>query len=388
MAGLALPPRTRGARRMALEVFKSIEKYGHEQLALFTNQAVGLRAIVAIHNTSLGPALGGCRMWTYGTDLEAIEDCLRLSRGMTYKAAAAGLNLGGGKAVIVGDAKKDKSEALFRAFGRFVESLNGRYITAEDVGTDVNDMEYVYMETRYVTGVAPAHGGSGDPSPVTAYGVLQGIKACVHEVKSGEESLRGMTVAIQGLGNVGYNLLKYLLDDGAKVIATDIDRERCERVAKDHKGVEIVSPEAILTANADILAPCAMGAILNDDTIPKLKVKIVAGGANNQLKEDKHGAELKKRGILYAPDYVINAGGLINVYNELEGYNRERALRMTRGIYYNLLRTFEIAKKKDLPTNVAADRMAEERIETVSRSRRAFLGVNPGPLRQLEFRRD
>jgi leucine dehydrogenase len=372
---------------MALEVFKSIEQYGHEELVLFTNKDVGLKAIVAIHNTTLGPALGGCRMWTYKSDLEAIEDALRLSRGMTYKAAAAGLNLGGGKAVIVGDAKKDKSEPLFRAFGRFVESLNGRYITAEDVGTDVNDMEYVYMETRYVTGVAPAHGGSGDPSPVTAYGVLQGIKACVQETK-GSDELRGMSVAIQGLGNVGYNLLKYLLDEGARVIATDIDRERCERVAKDHKGVEIVSPDEIFAVNTDIFAPCAMGAIINDETLPKLKFKIVSGGANNQLKEDKHGAELKKRGILYAPDYVINAGGLINVYNELEGYNRERALRMTRGIYYNLLKTFAIAKKDNIPTNLAADRMAEERIETVSRSRRAFLGVNPGPLRQLEFRRN
>src|SRR3954466_11264614 len=255
---------------MALEVFKSIEQYGHEQVALFTNKEVGLRAIIAIHNTALGPALGGCRMWTYASDLEAIEDCLRLSRGMTYKAAAAGLNLGGGKAVIVGDSKHSKSEGLFRAFGRFVESLNGRYITAEDVGTDVNDMEYVYMESRYVTGVTPAHGGSGDPSPVTAYGVLQGIKACVMET-SGTEELRGKTVAIQGLGNVGYNLLKYLLDEGAKVIATDIDRERCEKVAKDHKGVEIVASDAIFTVNADIFAPCAMGAILNDDTLPKLK---------------------------------------------------------------------------------------------------------------------
>lgn len=371
---------------MGLEVFGNLEKYGHEQLALFTNKDVGLKAIVAIHNTTLGPALGGCRMWTYASDLDAIEDALRLSRGMTYKAAAAGLNLGGGKAVIVGDAKKEKSEGLFRAFGRFVESLNGRYITAEDVGTDVNDMEYVYMETRFVTGVTPAHGGSGDPSPVTAYGVLQGIKACVQET-TGAEELKGMTVAIQGLGNVGYNLLKYLVDEGAKVIATDIDRERCEKVAKEHKNVEIVSPDAIFTVNADIFAPCAMGAILNDDTIPKLKFKIVSGGANNQLKEDRHGTELRKKGILYAPDYVINAGGLINVYNELEGYNRERALRMTRGIYYNLLKTFAIAKKENIPTNLAADRMAELRIETVSRARRTFLGVNPGPLRQLEFRR-
>ncbi|HVO30076.1 MAG TPA: Glu/Leu/Phe/Val dehydrogenase, partial [bacterium] len=319
-----------------MEVFGNLEKHGHEQLALFTNKDVGLKAIVAIHNTTLGPALGGCRMWTYANDLDAIEDCLRLSRGMTYKAAAAGLNLGGGKAVIVGDAKKMKSEGMFRAFGRFVESLNGRYITAEDVGTDVNDMEYVYMETRYVTGVAPAHGGSGDPSPVTAYGVLQGIKACVYQTTQ-DESLKGKTVAIQGLGSVGSNLMKYLLDEGAKVIATDIDRERCEKMAKEHKGVEIVQPDAIFTVNADIFAPCAMGAILNDDTIPKLKFKIVAGGANNQLKEDRHGTELKKKGILYAPDYVINAGGLINVYNELEGYNRERALRMTRGIFYNLL---------------------------------------------------
>lgn len=368
-----------------LSVFKGLERYGHEELVLCTNKDVGLRAIIAIHNTNLGPALGGCRMWTYENDLEAIADALRLSRAMTYKAAAAGLNLGGGKSVIIGDPKKDKSEALFRAFGRYVESLNGRYITAEDVGTDVNDMEYAYMETRYVTGVAPAHGGSGNPSPVTAYGVLQGIKACALEVM-GDENLKGKTVAIQGLGSVGTHLAKYLLNEGAKIVATDIDKEHSHRLGSE-LGIELVEPDEIYGVDADVFAPCALGAVINDETIPQLNCKIVAGGANNQLQEDSHGTDLLKKGILYAPDYVINAGGLINVYNELEGYNRERAMRMTRGIYYNLRKIFAIAKAQELPTNKAADHLAQERIRTVAKFKSTFLGVNPGPMRQLQFHR-
>jgi leucine dehydrogenase len=306
-------------------------------------------------------------MWPFKSDEEALTDVLRLSRGMTYKAAAAGLNLGGGKAVIIGDSKVDKSEALFRAFGRYIQSLNGLYITAEDVGTDMEDMELILTETRWVTGVSPAHGGSGDPSPVTAYGCLQGIKAALRE-RFGEPDLEGRTVAIQGLGSVGYYLAKYVKDEGAKVFGCDIDDESADR-ANAELGVELVSTDEIMEVECDILAPCALGAVLDEETIPKLRCGIVAGAANNQLaNEERDGRELHARGILYAPDFVINAGGLINVYNELGGeYNRERALRMTRGIYLNMMRVFQISKEDEIATYLAADRLAEERIETIKK---------------------
>jgi leucine dehydrogenase len=287
---------------------------------------------------------------------------------MTYKAAAAGLNLGGGKAVIVGDPKKAKSEVLFRAFGRYVDSLGGLYITAEDVGTDMEDMEIILTETRWVTGVSPAHGGSGDPSPVTAYGVLQGMKAAARwEFGDGADTvLDGRSVAIQGLGNVGRHLAAYLRDEGVKLFGCDIDPEVTAEAA-DKYGVEIVPPDEIYDMKCDMFAPCALGAVLNDATIPRLRCKIVAGAANNQLEDgDRHGRELGNRGILYAPDFVINAGGLINVYNELTGnYNQERALRMTRGIYLNLTRVFQIAKAEKIPTAQAGNRVAEERIAKI-----------------------
>ncbi len=349
-----------------------MEEFGHEEVIFCQNKDVALRAIIAIHDTTLGPALGGTRMWPYKTEEEALLDALRLSRAMTYKAAAAGLNLGGGKAVIIGDPKKDKSEALFRAFGRFVESLKGRFITGEDVGIDVNDIEYMYMETRYVSGLSPAHGGGGDPAPVTAFGVLQGMQACVQE-KLGRDSLKGLSVAVQGLGHVGFNLAARLLDEGAHVIGTDIDPEKVERARSELK-IEIVNPEEIYDVDAHIFAPCALGAVLNDQTIPRMRFQIIAGAANNQLEEDRHGVELHRRGILYAPDYVINAGGLINVYVELEGYDRERALRMTRGIYYNLRRVFDISKRENIPTFQAADRLVEERIAMVRRLKSMYTG--------------
>ncbi len=348
-----------------MEFFERIVDMGHERVLLCSNPDVGLRAIIAVHSTVLGPGLGGCRIWPFESDEDALIDALRLSRGMTYKAAAAGLNLGGGKAVIIGDPKTIKSEALFRSFGRYVESLNGLYITAEDVGTDMEDMELILTETRWVTGVAPAHGGGGDPSPVTAHGVFQGIKAAAAE-HWGEPGLAGKSVAIQGLGSVGYYLASYLREEGAKLFGADIDREQANKAASE-LGVELVAPDEILEIDCDVLAPCALGAILNAESIPKLRCQIVAGGANNQLAdEERDGLALHDRGILYAPDFVINAGGLINVYNELGGdYNRERALRMTRVIYLNLKRVFEISKEERLPTGVAADRLAEERIETV-----------------------
>jgi leucine dehydrogenase len=345
-------------------MFHEMVKMGHERVLLCSNPDVGLKAIIAVHSTVLGPGLGGVRMWSYKSDEEALTDALRLSRGMTYKAAAAGLSLGGGKAVIVGDPKKDKSETLFRSFGRYVASLGGLYITAEDVGTDMEDMELILTETRWVTGVSPAHGGSGDPSPVTAYGTLQGIKAAVRW-NGGASEIGDRSIAIQGLGSVGHFLAEYLLEQGAKVFGCDIDEEAVERAREI--GVEIVPPEEIFDVECDIFAPCALGAILNDETIPKLRCKIVAGAANNQLAdEETHSLMLHERGILYAPDFVINAGGLINVYNELlGGYNQERALRMTRTIYLNLMRVFEIARRDGVTTALAADRVAEERIATV-----------------------
>ncbi|HKV08436.1 MAG TPA: Glu/Leu/Phe/Val dehydrogenase dimerization domain-containing protein, partial [Thermoanaerobaculia bacterium] len=265
-----------------MELFQQMVSMGHERVLFCSNPEVGLKAIIAVHSTVLGPGLGGVRMWPYKSLDEALLDVLRLSRGMTYKAAAAGLHLGGGKAVIIGDPKKDKSEELFRSFGRYVESLHGLYITAEDVGIDMEDMETVLTETRWVTGVSPANGGGGDPSPVTAFGVLLGMKAAA-QWQLGDASLKGRTVAIQGLGSVGYHLARYVKDEGAaKIFGADIDPEAIA-IARDELGVEIVPPGEILETECDILAPCALGAILNDRTIPKLRCKVVAGAANNQL---------------------------------------------------------------------------------------------------------
>ena len=353
--------------------FSLIEKHGgHEEVIFCHDKAVGLKAIISIHNTALGPALGGTRMWNYKTEEEALIDVLRLSKGMTYKAAAAGLNLGGGKAVIIGDPKTQKSEGLFRAFGQFVNSLNGKYITAEDVGTCESDMEYIFMETPWVTGIPKDFGGSGDPSPYTAHGVLMGIKAAVKE-KLRTDNLKGLRIAVQGLGNVGTNLVKYLVEEGAKVIVSDIDAEKVKKHV-DKFSVEAASADQILFADCDVLAPCALGAVINDQTIGKLKCKVVAGGANNQLAEARHGDQLKEIGILYAPDYVVNAGGLMNVFVELEGYSPDRAFDKTRKVYDNCLKVFEIAKRDNVGTHTAADRLAEERIRTVGALRQRHPG--------------
>lgn len=354
-----------------MKVFELIEKYGHEQVVLCHDKTSGLRAVIAIHDTTLGPALGGCRMWPYASEDEAIIDALRLSRGMTYKSAAAGLDLGGGKSVIMADPRKDKTEELLRAFGRCVESLGGRYITAEDVGTSVADMEVIARETKYITGLSDSSGSSGDPSPVTAFGVWQGMKAAAKEA-FGTDSLTGRTVAIQGLGHVGYYLAKHLAEEGAKLIVTDIFPEPVQRAVEEF-GATPVAPDAIYGVEADIFAPCALGAIINDDTIPQLKVKVIAGAANNQLAEERHGAMLHELGILYAPDYVINAGGVINVADELKGYNRERALKKAAGIYQNIEKVIAISKRDDIPTYLAADRMAEERIARVGKIRQTYM---------------
>jgi leucine dehydrogenase len=354
-----------------MEIFNYMEKYDYEQLVFCQDKNSGLKAIIAIHDTTLGPALGGTRMWTYKTEAEAIEDALRLAKGMTYKNAAAGLNLGGGKTVIIGDPKKDKNPEMFRAFGRYIQSLNGRYITAEDVGTTVQDMDTIHLETDYVTGISPEFGSSGNPSPVTAYGIYKGMKAAAKEA-FGSDSLEGKTVAVQGVGNVAFTLCEHLYKEGAKLIVTDINKAAVQR-AVDAFSAEAVEPDDIYDVACDIYAPCALGATINDDTIPRLKAKVIAGSANNQLKTPEHGEMVYEKGIVYAPDFVINAGGVINVADELNGYNHSRAMKQVETIYNSLTTIFEISKRDNVPTHVAADRMAEERIESVRRSRNQFL---------------
>lgn len=348
-----------------------MENFDYEQLVFCQDKQSGLKAIIAIHDTTLGPALGGTRMWMYESEEAAIEDALRLARGMTYKNAVAGLNLGGGKTVIIGDPKKDKNEEMFRAFGRYIQGLNGRYITAEDVGTTVEDMDIIHEETDYVTGISPAFGSSGNPSPVTAYGVYRGMKAAAKEA-FGTDSLTNKKVAIQGVGNVAYHLCKYLHEEGAKLIVTDINKEAIQRAVNAFQA-EAVEPNEIYSVDSDIFAPCALGAVLNDVTIPQLKASVIAGAANNQLKEPRHGEIIHQKGIVYAPDYVINAGGVINVADELYGYNRERALKKVENIYNNIESVIEISKRDQIPTSQAADRLAEERIAKMKNSRSQFL---------------
>lgn len=346
-------------------IFETLDTSGHEQVVFCHNKDAGLKAIIAIHNTTLGPALGGTRMWPYRNEEEALNDVLRLSRGMTYKNAVAGLDIGGGKAVIIGNPATDKSEALFRAFGKFVDSLGGRYITAEDVGIDVNDMELVFRETEYVTGVHQVHGGSGDPSPFTAYGTLQGLMATLNK-KFGDEEVGKYSYAVQGLGHVGMEYVKLLKERGAKIFVTDINQELVDRAVSEH-GAEAVGLDEIYDVNADVYSPCALGGTLNEQTIDRIKAKVICGAANNQLANNAIGDELQKRGVVYAPDYAVNAGGVMNVALELDGYNRERAMRMMRTIYHNLGRIYEISDRDGIPTYKAADRMAEERIETIGR---------------------
>ncbi len=356
-----------------MEVFESMESRGHEQVVFSNDPITGLKAIIAIHDTTLGPALGGCRMWNYKKESDALKDVLRLSKGMTYKAAVAGLDLGGGKSVIIGDSKTMKNEYLFRSFGRFVQGLGGRYITAEDVGTSVSDMEWVRRETKYVTGISRALGGSGDPSPVTALGTFTGMKACVNKV-FGSDSLKDRKIAIQGIGHVGTYLVELLHKAGAKLYISDIDEEKLKPVAKKYR-CKVVNNDKIYELDVDIFAPCAMGGIINDETIPKLKCAIIAGAANNQLeKEKKHGKDLLDLGILYAPDYVINAGGLINVYNELQGYNRERALTQAEDIYQILTEVLNFAEREGVPTPIASNRYAEERIKGIRSLKKTFIG--------------
>jgi leucine dehydrogenase len=351
-----------------MDLFEMMREQGHEQVVFCSEPAVGYKGIIAIHNTTLGPALGGTRIWNYVTEEAAVIDALRLAKGMTYKAAVTGLNLGGGKSVIIGDPKMLRREMIFRAHGRFVDSLKGRYITAEDVGTSVEDMDFVQMETQHVAGI---FGGSGDPSPVTAYGTYRGIKACALE-KYGSDSLDGLRIAVQGTGHVGRFLCECLAAEGAQLIVTDIDQARAHDVAAEFEAT-VVAPGSIYSVDAQIFAPCALGAIVNDETLPQFKFEIIAGAANNQLAEARHGDELEKRDILYAPDYVINAGGLINVYGELNGWSADRSRRKAAEIYDTLLQLFELAKKEGLPTYEAADRLAERRIDQVATIQRTWV---------------
>jgi len=345
-------------------LFNELANKEHEQIVMCSDPEVGLKAIIAIHNTTLGPALGGTRMWNYESEEAAIKDVLRLSRGMTYKAAISGLNLGGGKAVIIGDPHTEKTEALFRSFGRFVDGLGGRYITAEDVGMTEREMEWIYSETKYVTGIPKALGGSGNPSPVTAYGVYMGVKACAKKAY-GNDSLEGKRIALQGAGNVASHFALHAAKEGAKLFICDIYDDKAKALAKEVGG-EVVDADAIYSLDVDIYTPCALGGVINDDTIAHFNCDIIAGGANNVLdEEDRHGQMLLDKGILYAPDYVINAGGIINIASELEGYNEERAMQNAGNIYTTITDILNYSEEHNIPAHKASNSLAEKRIETV-----------------------
>ena len=348
-------------------IFGSLAGFGHEQLVFCQDETTGLRAIIGIHNTVLGPALGGTRMWNYATEQEALTDVLRLSRGMTFKAAISGLNLGGGKAVIIGDPKLLKTEAFLRRFGKFVNSLHGKYITAEDVNMKTADMEYIHMETPYVTGLPESMGGGGDPSPVTAYGVYMGMKATAKKV-FGNDSLIGKRIAVQGVGQVGMHLLEYLVKEQAEIFITDLNAEKVKRIARQFS-VTAVDQDEIYDLDSDIYAPCALGATVNDETIGRLRCSMIAGAANNQLKDEiRHGYMLLDKSITFAPDFLINAGGLINVYHEFRGnYNRKRVLEQTEKIYDTCLDILMYADREKLSTQEAATRLAEKRISDIGR---------------------
>lgn len=350
---------------MSNKIFEQIQEMEHEQVVICHDPHSKLKAIIAIHNTTLGPALGGTRMWPYQSDDEAMIDALRLSRGMTYKAAISGLNLGGGKAVIIGDPSL-KSEALWRRYGKFVNSLNGKYITAEDVNTSASDMEYIHLETKHVTGIPEYMGGSGDPSPFTAYGVFVGMKACAFK-HWGSDSLENKKILVQGVGHVGQYLVGHLTEAGAKVYITDINPERIQETTKKYNA-EYVSAENMFQLDLDVYAPCALGATINDETIPLLKCPVIAGAANNQLAVEKtHGRQLIEKGILYAPDFLINAGGLVNVAAEAGGaYNREKVTKDVEKIYNRILDIFTLSEKENLTTQEAAMQIAQKRINDVA----------------------
>ena len=342
-------------------VFGQLSFDNHEQIVFCNDKDTGLKAIIGIHNTVLGPALGGTRMWSYKSEWHALNDVLRLSRGMTYKSAITGLNLGGGKAVIIGDAKTQKTPELMKRFGEFVHSLNGNYITAEDVGMTTEDMDLVRSVTPHVTGVSESLGGFGNPSPITAYGVFMGMKAAA-KFKYGNDILEDKIVYVQGIGNVGEALVEHLTNEGAKVFISDLNRERMETV-RDKYGATIYEGDNLYAETMDIYAPCALGATVNNDTIHQLKASVIAGAANNQLADENvHGTILREKGIVYAPDFLINAGGIINVYAELENYGKDEVIRKTENIYNTTLEILDKAENKQITTHQAAFEIAQARI--------------------------
>jgi leucine dehydrogenase len=352
-------------------ILDQLTSLGHKKVVFCNDPDTGLKAIIAVHDTTLGPGLGGTRMWNYATETEALEDVLRLSKSMTYKAAITGLNLGGAKAVIIGDSRNGKSEAMMRSYGRFIKNMNGEFITAEDVGTNMRDMEYIRMETSHVTGVPESIGGAGDPAPYTAKGVYLGIKACVKEI-FGTDMLAGRSVVVQGIGSVGEHLVELLRHENVEVFISDIDEERLRYVAAKYKA-KPVDADKIFTIDADIYAPCALGATVNDRTIPKMKFSIIAGSANNPLADEQvHGKLLQERNILFAPDYLINAGGLINCYSELTGFGKKRTMQLTENIYEATRNVIKMSKKDNITTIMAANRIAELRIADIKRIKSSF----------------
>lgn len=349
--------------RQSFDIFQEMKE--HEQVLFCNDPSTGLQAIIAIHDTTLGPALGGCRMYPYASTEEALKDALRLAKGMTQKNAAADLDFGGGKAVIIGDPRKDKTPEMFRAFGQYVASLNGRFYTGTDMGTTMDDFVHALKETECIVGVPEVYGGNGDSSIPTAQGVINSIKA-VTEVLFGDSELTGRTYAIQGLGKVGFKVAKMLIESGNDLYVSDIFEEPIQAIKdlanKHNRRVEVLQAEEIYKADADIFVPCATGGILNDETIPELRVKAVVGSANNQLAEDRHGEMLHEKGILYAPDFIVNSGGLIQVADELYGGNKERVLKKTKAIYDAILTVLQQSKEQQIPTLVVANEMCEERI--------------------------
>lgn len=343
-----------------MDLFGQMSTYDYGQVHLALDKSTGLRAIIAIHDTRLGPALGGCRFIHYDSDDAALVDALRLARGMTYKAALANLPHGGGKSVIMRPSRHFDRVALFRSFGKFVDDLRGHYITAEDSGTGLEDMEVIRSVTKWVTGVDPSHGGSGDPSPFTALGVRRGIEACV-EKKLGKTNLKGVHVAVQGVGHVGYHLCRELHACGATITVADVDALKAERAQREF-GAKVVKLDAIFDVDCDVFAPCALGSALNDGTIPRIRARIVAGAANNQLAVPQNGDDLYARGILYAPDYAINAGGLINVAQEAGGYDEKKARDKTMRIYDTIAEIIDRSEKLKAPTYKVADMLVEERL--------------------------
>ena len=353
-----------------MEVFDDMGASGHEQLVICSDPEVGLKTIIAIHDTTLGPASGGTRMWPYESEGTAVQDALRLARAMTYKCAAADLPLGGGKGVIIGDSRTQKTEALLRAYGSFVDTLGGRYLTTTDVGTTTRDLEYIHQTTDHVLGLPITVGGSGDTSIMTGLGIYMGMKACAQAVW-GSDTLRGKRVGVQGFGKVAASLSEHLMKDDAQVVVTDISEEALDRARG--LGFKVVAPDKIFDVHCDIFAPCALGGVLNEETISRLKCRIVAGGANNQLLSPEDGAEIHRRGILYAPDYIVNAGGIINAAAEVRmPYNPDRAREQTERIYDITSRVIHISKSEEIPTAKAADRLAEERVASVRAVRKIY----------------